>query len=247
MVIDSLAKVGSHYMGRDFFIEDYINVMNQTAIDQAIIAPNRPLSYCLAEGNDYVERCLEEYPDRFFGAVRIDPWQRGKALEELEKRFENPRFKAIYLHPWEENYQCNRGVVLPILEFAKKKKIPVIIAAGYLWVSHITQIGDLARQFPEVRIMATNAGQLDLSGLTLGNVKFVLKEFPNLYLGTASAVAAEWLSDLIRESSKGRVLFESGYPFFEAELERYRMDQCYINLKEKIEVYEENVKRFFQI
>lgn len=247
MIIDSLAKIGPHYMGRNFSAEAYIRIMNQVGFDQAVITANRPLSYNLSEGNDYIEDCLNKYPDRFFGAVRVDPWQREEALEELEKRFKHRGFKAIYLHPWEENYQCNRGVVLPILDFARRRKLPVIIAAGYLWVSHITQVGDLARQFPDVKIMVTNAGQLDLSGLTLGNVKFVLKEFPNLYLGTASAVATEWLVDLIRVNAKGRVLFESGHPFFEANLERCRVDYCYINLDEKNEVYRENVKEFFQI
>lgn len=247
MIIDSLAKLGPHYMGRNFSAEQYIEIMEENGFDQAVIGPNRPLSGSFVEGNDWIEEVLERYPGRFYGAARIDPWQRENAIVELEKRFQSPKYKAIYLHPWEENYQCNRGVVLPIMDFARERNLPVIIAAGYLWVSHITQVGDLARQYPDVKIMVTNAGQLDLSGLTLGNVKYVLKGTPNLYMGTAAAVAAEWLTDLIGESAKGRVLFESGHPFFEADLERLRMDYCYINEDQKREIYEENIKSFLNL
>ncbi|WP_301173687.1 amidohydrolase family protein, partial [Brevibacillus nitrificans] len=133
------------------------------------------------------------------GAVRIDPWKREKAIDEFEKRFTSPQFKAIYLHPWEEHFQCNNEIVYPVMAFAQERSLPVIIESGYPWMSHISQIGDLARLYPTVKILATNAGQLDLSGLTLGEVNRLLKKHENLYLGTSSAVAAEWLADLIQK------------------------------------------------
>lgn len=247
MVIDSLAKIGPHYMGRDFTAEDYIKMMDKIGIDQGVIAPNRPLNGSFSEANDQLQEILERYPDRFYGAVRVDPWQRDQARIELERCFQSPRFKAIYLHPWEENYQCNRGIMLGIMDFARERKLPVIVAGGYLWVSHITQVGDLARQYPDVKIMVTNAGQLDLSGLSLGNVKQVIKNTPNLYMGTAAAVATEWLCDLVTTSAKGRILFESGHPFFEADLEHYRIESAYLEESDKRAVYEENVRSFYSI
>lgn len=248
MIIDSHAQIGPHYTGRNNTAEEYLKIMEEMGTSKAVIAPNRPLSGNLSEANDEIEKAVEAYPDRFYGAVRIDPWQREKAIEELERRFANEKMKAIFLHPWEENFQCHRGVVLPIFDYAQTKKLPIIISAGYLWVSHISQVADIARQYPDVKIMATSAGQLDLSGLTLGNVKEVLKNFPNIYMGTAAAVAMEWLLDLIQNAAKGRILFETGYPFFEADLERYRIDHCFdIRREDKEQVYEGNSRNFFNL
>ena len=39
---------------------------------------------------------------------------------------------------------------------------PVMIQGGYPWVSHASQVGNLAKKFKEVKIILTNAGQLDL-------------------------------------------------------------------------------------
>ena len=247
MVIDSHVKLGNRFTGKAHLVEDYILEMEKLGIDRAVICPNKPLSYQVEEGNDYIESVLNKHGDRFIGAVRVDPWKREDAIRELDKRFQNKAYKAIYIHPWEENFQCNRGIALPIMDYADKHKLPVIIEAGYTWVSHISQVGDIARKYPNVKFMVTNAGQLDLSGLTLGNVKFILDKYKNIYMGTAAAVAVEWLCDLIQTSAKGRVLFESGHPFFETYIEKYRIDHAYIEEAEKKEVYETNVKEFFNL
>jgi len=228
-------------------VEEYIREMDANGIDRAVICPNKPLSYQMEEGNDYIESVLNKYDGRFIGAVRVDPWQRDKAIEELKYRFGNKKFKAIYINPLEENFQCNRGIVLPIVDFAKEHRIPVIIEAGYPWVSHISQIGDLAAKYPEVKFMVTNAGQLDLSGLTLNNVSFVLSKYQNIYMGTAAAVAVEWLTSLIQNSARGRILFETGYPLFEVHLEKYRIEKAYIGDIDKTEVYETSVTAFLSL
>ena len=244
MVIDSHVKLGKRFTGKDHPVEDYILEMDRLGINRAVICPNKPISYQVEEGNDYVESVLNHYGNRFIGAVRVDPWKRDGAIGEMEKRFQDKRYKAIYINPWEENFQCNRGIALPIMDYADKYKLPIIIEAGYQWVSHISQVGDIARKYPGVKFMVTNAGQLDLSGLTLGNVKYILNKYKNIYMGTAAAVAVAWLSELIQQSAKGRILFETGYPFFETYLEKYRIDNAYIEDADRKEVYETNVSEF---
>ena len=247
MIIDAHVKLGACFSGKDHTAEDYLREMDANGIDRAVVCPNKPLSYQVEEGNDYVESLLERFGDRFIGAVRVDPWKRERAIGELDRRFRDGRNKAIYLNPWEENFQCNHGVTLPIMGYARDHRLPVMIEAGYPWVSHISQIGDLARKYPGVKILATNAGQLDLSGLTLGNVRFVLNKYQNVYLGTASAVAAEWLAELIQKTARGRVLFETGSPLFEVYLEKYRIDHAYIEDPEKKDVFWENASGFLSL
>lgn len=248
MIFDSHIKVGVNYKGEDHSIDDYMELMSQNNIEGALICPHKPISYRVADGNDYIEEIIKTHPDMFFGAVRVNPWDRTNALNEVLRRTAaSSNFKAIYLHPWEENFQCNDEIVFPILELAQEKNLSVVIEAGYPWVSHISQIGDLARMFPRVKILATNAGQLDLSGFTLGDVSYVLMEYDNIFLGTASAVGAEWLVDMERIVAPHRVLFESNYPINDVYMEIFRIAQSYLNDEEKENVFSKNSYNFLDL
>lgn len=247
MIFDADVKIGKSFKRTAFMAEDYIKEMDENGIDKAVIMAEKPASYDISEGNDYIEEVLEKYPERFLGAVRVDPWNEEKALAELDKRFKNPKFRAIYLNPWEENYQINSDIVRPILEYAAANNKNVIVEGGYVWVSHITQVADIAKEFPTVQFMTANAGQMDLSGYSLTDVKFFMGKVDNLWMGTAAAVAAEWTTEVYRNAAPGRVIFETNYPFFEVKLERARLDLSFFDDKEKEEIYWDNAQKFFGI
>ena len=84
----------------------------------------------------------------------------------------------------------------------------VIVEAGYPWVSQIFQIADLANRYPEVKFIATNAGQLDLSGDSMSNVSWVMDNSENIYLGTSGACGAEWLAEM-EQNHPGRVVLKA--------------------------------------
>ncbi|MEG0292142.1 MAG: amidohydrolase family protein [Anaerovoracaceae bacterium] len=241
MKIDGHIRVGSTFKGEDFPIEEYIKLMEEENIDKAVICPNKPSSYKVEDGNDYVATVLAKYPDKFWGAVRVNPWDREKAILELEKRvIENEKIKFLYLNPWEEQFQCNDKLVYGIMEAVQKLKLSVIIEAGYPWVSQIFQIADLARNFKDVKFIATNSGQLDLSGSTLGDVAFVMGKSDNIYLGSAGACGGQWLADIEREYP-GKILFESNYPFMEPHLENFRIEKGFMEDNEKENIYSNNI------
>lgn len=241
MKIDAHVRVGSTFKGEDYPIEKYIELMKEEKIDKAVICPNKPQNYMVADGNEYIAKVLEIYPDRFWGAARINPWEKDKAIEELIKRVnQNKRFKFLYLNPWEEQFQCNDKMLYDIVNVAHNLKLSVIIEAGYPWVSQIFQIADLARNFREVKFIATNSGQLDLSGSTLGDVAFVMDKNENIYLGSAGACGGQWLADL-EKRHKGRIVFESNYPFMELHLEKFRIENGFMEDYEKKNIFSENI------
>lgn len=247
MIIDANVKLGPSFKRTSFLAEDYIKEMKANGIDKAVIMAEKPTSYDISEGNDYIEEVLTMCPELFYGAVRVDPWNEAKAMDELEQRFENSAFRAVYLNPWEENYQVNSDIVRPVLDFAAEKQINVIVEAGYVWVSHVSQIADIASQYPKVGFLMANAGQMDLSGYSLTDVKYFMKKTPNLYMGTDAAVAADWTVDLYRNVSPGKILFETNYPFFEVKLEKARVELGFFELEEKAEIYSANVKKFLRL
>lgn len=92
-----------------------------------------------------------------------------------------------------------------------------------------------------------NAGQMDLSGYSLTDVKYFMERTPNLYMGSSAAVAADWTVDLYRNAAPGRVIFETNYPFFEVKLEKCRIDVGFLNEQEKQEVFCTNAEAFFGV
>lgn len=247
MRFDACAKVGPSYKGTSFMIEDYGRKMEQNGISKALIAAEKPLSYDISDANDYIERILNEDDGRFLGAVRINPWDEKQAHRELAERFKNPKFAAVYLNPWEETFQINRDVVKPVLDFAQKENKPVIIEAGYVWASHVAQVADIAAEYPDVKFLMLNAGQMDLSGYTLTDVKHFMGKTPNLYLGTNGAVAADWLVDIYRNVSPGKVVFCSNYPFFEVDLECRRIELGFFTEDEKKDIFCTNGMTLFNL
>lgn len=237
MRFDACAKIGPSFTGTSFMIEDYEKEMEKNGIDKAMLVAEKPLSYDVTEGNDYVEKVLKEKGDKFLGAVRVDPWNWEQTEKELTERFKNPAFAAIYLNPWEETFQINRDLVRPVLEFAQKEKKPVIVEAGYVWVAHITQIADIAKEYPDVKFLLLNAAQMDLSGYSLTDVKYFMRKTPNLYMGTNSACAADWTVEVYRDAAPKRVIFCTNYPFFEVDLECRRIELCFFTEEEKAGIF----------
>lgn len=244
MRIDAHVKIGDTFRGESIKIENYISEMEKNEIDKAILCPNKPRSYMVADGNNYVQSILERGDDRFVGAVRINPWHEEEALAELVKRVD-AGFRALYLNPWEEQYPCNSRILFPIMNRVKALGLFVIVEAGYPWVSQIFQIADLANRYPEVKFIATNAGQLDLSGDSMSNVSWVMDNSENIYLGTSGACGAEWLAEM-EQNHPGRVVFESNYPFMEPHIEIFRIEKGFMKENEKKRILGENIQNFLE-
>lgn len=241
MRIDGHIKLGRTFRGENIRVEDYIKLMEQEKIDKALVCPNKPNTYMVEDGNQFVSELIAENPDLFWGAVRLNPWDGEKAIKELDHRLkENKNFKAVYLNPWEEQFQCNALLVNQIMDHIKKLNLPVIIEAGYPWVSQIFQIADLARRYKEMKFIATNAGQLDLSGSTLGDVAKVMEKNDNIYLGSAGACGAQWMADIEKEYP-GKIIFETNYPFMEPHIETVRIEKGFMQSVEKERIFGNNI------
>lgn len=248
MIIDAHVKLGKHFTGYEAAQDAYVEQMKRYDIDCAVICPLKPPGYSVKKANDYVAAINAVRDGKtFFRAFRIDPWDRDEFFAEAGARRVGGHFIASYMDPWEDSFRCNDERVFYVYGHLEKMDLPLIIETGYPWVSHISQLWEIARMFPKLRILATNAGQLDLSGLSLGNVQAVLAESPNIYLGTSAAVGADWLKNAAEEWARGRVLFTSSYPAFEPEIERFRIDHGYMRADAKRDIYCNNAATFFGI
>jgi len=243
LIIDCHANLGDHFTGENVSPEAYLEEMRLHGIARALICPRKGLSYSAREANAAAARMCGREPNAFMRAFRVDPWQGEGALPGEARGGENG-VAAAYMNPWEDNFRCNDSRVFFAYEFLESHGFPLVMETGYPWVSHVSQLWEVAGMFPSLRILASNAGQLDLSGLSFGSVSAVLAESPNLYLGTAAAVAADWLKEAAENWAKGRVVFTTSYPMFEPEMERFRIDNGCMSDAAKREIYYDNPLRF---
>jgi predicted TIM-barrel fold metal-dependent hydrolase len=114
------------------------------------------------------------------------------------------------------------GLLDPLLESATRERLPVIVATGFPWLSEALQVGHLASRFPEVPIIATHGGQINVSGLGTFDADLALGCYPNLATQTTGVYREDFLESMVRRHGAERVLFASCYPMFEPRFEVLR-------------------------
>ena len=243
MIIDGRVHVGRSIFGYELDPAAVAARMQQVGIDRAVLFPVKPMTYEFRTANDFVADAVRRNPDRFAGVGRVDPWQGELALREVERCVQDLGLKGIYINPVEENFQANHEVVHPVAELAAKLNIPLFIEAGYARVSHPSQVGDLASQFPKTTIVATNGGQLNISGMLLGEARTMLEENPNVYIETSGTYREDFLEEVMSEVGDTRVIFASGAPRYDQEFEMERVKMAHLSDDHKQRMWSENLLR----
>jgi predicted TIM-barrel fold metal-dependent hydrolase len=196
--------------------------MDHAEIDRAIVCPFKPRGYELAPANETVAAAVTKHPDRLIGFARVDPWQGEQASANFERALNQLGLRGLFLHPWEENFQLTSPIVDEVLKVAHQYRVPVIVASGFPWVSEGLQVGDLARRFPEVPIIATNGCQINISGLGQIDAELALAENDNLMLQTAGVYREDFIEGIVARFGAERVLFSSAFPLMDPDLEILR-------------------------
>ncbi len=219
MIIDSLTFLGDSLFGYSATVDELLAALDAAAIDRAVVCPARPVGYFLGPANEYVGDAVREHPERLIGLARVDPNRGEAAAAEATSALGQLGLSGIFLHPWEETFRVSAPLVEPVIEVARERRVPVMIAAGYPWVSEGLQVGDLARRFPDVTFIATNGGQINISGLGQTDVELAMADCPNLHLQTAGVYREDFLEGIVGRFGSERLLYASGFPLMEPLLE----------------------------
>ena len=245
MIFDSRIFLGESFDGKKKDPDVLLRSMDKCEIDMALACPFKPISYDLHEANSKLSGMIHPYQDRFVGAARIDPWQ-ADAVDTLHYGIETLGMRAVYLNPWEENFQANAEILDPVMSAAESNNVPVILAAGYPWVSEALQILNLALRWPDVNIIMTNGGQINISGLGQANATLALVQSPNLHIDTAGIYRQDFIDETVADIGGERVLFGSGSPYFDQCYEIKRVKVAEVSEKDRSLIFYENAKRLLK-
>ncbi|MGI9657724.1 MAG: amidohydrolase family protein [Gaiellaceae bacterium] len=229
MIVDTFTLLGESIFGQSSTRDELLRAMDQAEIDRAVVCPARPRGYHLGPANDALATSIADDGDRLTGFARVDPHQGDAAAAEARRALGELGLAGVFLHPWEETFRISARDVDAVVDVARAASVPVLIAAGYPWLSEGLQIGELASRFDEVTFIATNGGQLNISGLGQTDIELAMSRCPNLYLQTAGVYREDFLENVVARFGSERLLFASGFPVMDPRLEVQRPRSMHVD------------------
>jgi predicted TIM-barrel fold metal-dependent hydrolase len=222
MIFDFRVFVGQSFDGTQQATTELLRTMDLLNVEMALVCPLKPLSYNLDQANANLAASLKDHSGRLLGAARIDPWQPA-AAESLRRGLEVHDLRALYLNPWEESFRADMEQLDSLMQIAEAQASPVLVASGYPWLSGALQVRKLAQRWPNVPVVMTNGGQINISGLGQADATLALRQTPNLYIDTAGVYRQDFIEETVEAFGAERVLFGSGAPYFDQRYEIKRV------------------------
>jgi hypothetical protein len=104
---------------------------------------------CVAHNEALLERA-NAFPDRLIPFVTVDPKQGRAAVDELERRLSNPRFRGVKFHPWLQAFASSmlRDTMMDILHVAADRQAPILLHDGTPRYSTTFQVAELTERQP---------------------------------------------------------------------------------------------------
>ncbi len=246
MVIDGLAFLGESLFGQRASADALLAAMEAAGIDRAVVCPMRPRRYELGPANQHIANAVDAHGDRFVGFARVDPNLGEDALSEARRSLDDRGLVGLFLHPWEETFRVSSELLDPIGALARERNVPVLVAAGYPWVSEALQLAALARRHPEVNFVATNGGQINISGLGQVDAELALDRCSNISLQTAGVYREDFLEGVASRFGATRLHFASSFPFMDPRLEIRRVHWAQFDDGAKAEILGTNTARLLE-
>ena len=244
-LFDAQVRFGQSLFGYRLDWDTLQERMRALDIVRALLVPVRPPSHGLADANRLVAATVARDPERLSGLVRVDPWLGAKAIDDLVEGIEMLGLVGLYLDPWEDHFVVSEPLIDPLVRRAVELGVPVMINGGYPVVSHPSQILAVAQRHPDATFIATHGGQINISGLLLGDAQRMMQGAPNIIFETSGVYREDFIEDCITEFGASRVIFGSGAPVFDQAFEAMRVHHAHVSDGVKRQIGWENSQKLF--
>jgi len=160
--------------------------------------------------NELVRRAVQTYPDRLVGCYWPNPHEED-AAEKVKIALTDWGFRGIKLHPLFQAFLPNEKIVHPIMEEARRAKVPMLIHTGHSPFSLPWSVGELAESFPDVKIVMLHMG--DGHGVYMEAAINVARRMDNIYLETSRMPNGSKIKEALSTVGRERVMYGSDMPF----------------------------------
>lgn len=201
----TIGKRNVHLEGSPKTMDDFVDMMRICGIEKAIVnhscarehdmmLGNLMLSEEISDRPEFIKQwsimpaCVDEFPDK----------------EELFVQMKKHNVKCVRIDPASFQYSLEP---FSFGEFAKplaEKSIPVFVDKSQIMPDQITNI---LRYYPDLKFILTDVGYRSMRQL-----KYLMKEFDNLYIETSTFVSHNGIKHFVEEFGAERFIFGSGMP-----------------------------------
>ena len=210
--------------------EQLLQEMDQFNVEKAIL---------FAADNDLVKASVAKYPKRLVGYVWPNP-NDPNSINLVTKAVQEWGFKGIKLHPLIHAFLPTDNNVLPIMDVARKLRIPVGIHSGHPPFSLPWSIGELAEIYPDVRIVMLHMGHGH--GVYIQAAIRTAKRYDNIILETSGMPMHTKIREAVDTIGERRVVYGSDIPFHHTSVELQRVKMAGLTEHELRSVTYENAK-----
>lgn len=227
-MVDGLAYVGPSLFGPGQDVTAVRRRMEAVGIDVTVAVPARPPEYHLGPANQRLAEAQAASGGALVGLARVDPNQ-PDGVQHLTQALDGMGLHGLFLHPAEEHFRVTDPRVVPLLEFCADRRKPVVVAAGYPWLSEALQVASLASRFPTVDLVMTNGGQFNISGLGQFDAELALTSAANIRIQTTGVYRQDFIERVTSRVGADRVMFAGGSPDFEPRYEILRVTKSHLS------------------
>ncbi len=245
MTIDALMLLGENRFGPTLEVAQALALADELELAAIVAAPARPLDYRLEPANERLAVEAAASGGRLRALGRVDPLDGEAAVREARRCLVELDCAGLFLHPMEEAFPVRRA--RGILSVAAEHGAPVVVATGYPGLSEPLQVAEAAATVPDVTVVLTTGGQINISGLSMVDAWLALTGTPNLHVMTNGEYRQDFIERLGSEFDARRVLYASFAPTWDARFERERIGAARLADDARRAIEHDNAARLFRL
>jgi predicted TIM-barrel fold metal-dependent hydrolase len=245
MIVDALMLLGENRFGPALSVPDAMARCRDLGIDAVVAAPARPLDYHLEPANERLAAAARDSGGSLAALGRVDPLNGRRAEAEARRCLDELGCAGLFLHPAEECFPVTgAGNVFAV---AAERGRPVVVAAGWFALSEPLQVAQVAAEFPDLPVVLTHGGQINISGLAMADAWLALTAHDNLLVMTNGEYRQDFIERLAGELGPERVLYASFAPAFDPGFELGRIRSARMTAEARAAVEGGNAARLFAL
>jgi uncharacterized protein len=245
VLVDALMLLGENRFGPTLEAPDALALCERLGIDKLVAAPARPFDYHLEPANERLAAAARASGGRLAALGRVDPLNGEAAEAEARRCLDDLGCVGLFLHPGEESFPVTTA--RHVFEVAAERRRPVVVAAGWFALSEPLQVAQATAEVPDLPVVLTNGGQINISGLSMADAWLALTSRDNLLVMTNGEYRQDFIERLTSELGPERVLYASCAPVFDPVFEHKRIRSARMTDEARSAVEGGNAARLFHL
>lgn len=213
--------------------------MDLNEIEISWICPDRKyIAMYNEQGNEYISKAVQAYPDRFLGFAVASPWLESREIKNILTFAKNNGLSGLKINTKIQGVTLLDESILYMVSIVQEFDWPVYCHTGTPVTAMPLQLAELADKFPSVNFIMGHGGFSDF----WYDVPDVMSRCPNVYLET-SFIPPSQIQNNININGGDRVVFGSDWPYSDINFELTKNKMLKIDQNTRLKILEKNSTR----